>query len=157
MHTTIKLDIREINTYVTQAMIHHLGPSAASNNYSDVIVTLVENILHPYTDVSIGEVSHMLARRNIDLAYASDIVAVASTMVTRMIQPVFGRLIGEYLFEANYDNYGSIIIRNRGPIPKDPHWDELSVQEAFIERTLMAIDNGDWVCPKVRQMAGLTW
>jgi len=149
-----RFDISELHSYIAHAMAVHLGPSAVSNNYNDVILMLVENAVYPYTDNDMGPINDLLIRRGISSDAAGEIMAVGCVMVNRMVGAFFQPYIGEFLFEVHYDGNGNVMVDAICPIPENTPDNDDHIHERFIRETTNSMDNGDWVSPKLRRLAG---
>ena len=150
-HQYYCFDARDINVHIGQSLLPHLGPMAVSGNYSDIIQSLFENILYPYSDYPRTNYYQAFEDYSVDEEVANEIVNNLIPLIARTLNTVFTGLIGSHLFDIEIDEYGVVYIEDLGPIP--PQHQETQGYD-FSDSIKSDIEEGHYVPPRFRRLAG---
>lgn len=150
-----RLDVSNINGFLTQSLVPYLGPAITGANLSDVICKMLDRQLYPFIDYDPTDLYQQLTTYGITLDQAAEVTNNLVPLVHRMIRNVFGNQQGEYFFDVTMESPGIVIVENLGRTDEqDIDLDE-HLENRYLNTILDDIREGSWVPPKIRQAVGM--
>lgn len=160
MPTSFLINISEIDTYITHALEPYLGPAVHASNFSDIILSIYDMSLSPYTDDVLSPYSKArvcLEDYQLPDEFINVLLYQLLEMTNRTVKSMMSGMIGLGLFKTTLvDSYTlridmvGMANNNEPTIPNNNDFDPV---DDMINRIHQAHENGDWLPPKMREFA----
>jgi hypothetical protein len=154
MSQKICFDAAELHRSIANSLYPVLGPATFSNNYTPILRNLSEQLLSVDKNFPRYDSYAEFASYGISEELAEQAISLLLEPLYRMFKPYFGERIGVNVFAVEIYPDGRLIVEDCGALRDDYAGVEPDLWNNFQKYIADGIDNGDWVSPRLRQLAG---